>query len=239
MNARRLAILLATPAIAVALSACVSLLPKTKPDQLYSMAPVAAAPAAPAAHDSDSVGVLLVNVDFPRAATGDGILTMTGSQSAYIGEARWVGPASVLYREAVEQAFDGAQRTRLMDRGEIGRTALLLRLEVRDFEALYPDGPGSIPVVAVSMDARLTTPAGQPVAETRFDVRKRAGDNRVGPIVEAFNQAVAEATKGLVTWTDQAAATAPAVGGRASASAPPVVTTRSTSSTTTTTTPAR
>ena len=238
MNARRLAIPLAASALAVALCGCVSLLPKTKPDQLYSLRPLDAAPAASAARAPGAIGVLLVDVNFPRAALGDGILTTTGSQNAYLAQSRWVAPASVLFREAVEQAFDASQRTRLMARGEIAGSALLLRLEVRDFQALYPGGPGSIPVVVVSMGARLTTPQGETVADTRFDVRKPAADNRVGPIVAAFNGAVGEATKGLVAWTDQAAATAPAAAqsaARVSAPAPRVVT----STTTTTTTPAR
>jgi cholesterol transport system auxiliary component len=193
------------------LSACISVLPKTKPDQLYSFGHGGdAKPAAAAPSTATAPGVLLAAVVFPRAATGDGILTITGNQSAYIAQSRWVGPASVLFREAVERAFDrSAQRSRLISRGETGRDALVLRLDVRDFEVLYPNGVGSTPTVAVSFRARLTRPDGTAMDEKPFDVRKAAIDNRVGPIVDAFDAATSEALTGLVTWTDQTAASLP------------------------------
>ena len=93
MRARRFALLLAAPILATGLAGCISLFPKSMPDQLYSFgAPVAAAPAAGATMPGPgSVGVLLSAVDFPRAATGDGILTRTGAEDAYLGQSRWVG----------------------------------------------------------------------------------------------------------------------------------------------------
>jgi cholesterol transport system auxiliary component len=207
-----LAILLGAPVLAVALSACISVLPKTKPDQLYSFghAVDAAATAPRTPSTAAPEGVLLAAVVFPRASTGDGILTVTGNRSAYIAQSRWIGPASVLFREAVERAFgQSAQRSRLIARGETGRDSLVLRLDVRDFEVLYPNGLGSVPTIAVSFQARLANPDGTPVGETLFDVRKPAADNTVESIVQAFNAATAETLAGLVTWTDQAAAALP------------------------------
>jgi cholesterol transport system auxiliary component len=209
LTPHRLTILLTAPALAVALSACISLLPKTKPDQLYSFGHAAEAKPAVAPGPA-SAGVLLAAVAFPRAATGDGILTMTGDKTAYIAESRWSGPASVLFREAVERAFDtGAQQSRLISRGETGKIGLVLRLDVRDFEAIYQGGPGSAPTIAVVVKARLTRPDGTAADEKTFDVRKPAGDDRVGAIVQAFDAATAEALTGLVAWTDQTAAALP------------------------------
>ena len=211
MTRRPIAIALATPLLALALSGCISVLPKTKPDQLYTFGHGTEASAAPqAALGQGAAGVLLAAVVFPRAATGDGILTMTGAQNAYIAESRWVGPASVLFREATELAFDRlAQRTRLIARGETGRDALVLRLDVRDFEALYPGGPNTTPVIAVSVRARLSRPDGTAVDDKTFDVRTPASDNRVGPIVGAFDRATTDVLKGVVSWTDQAVAALP------------------------------
>ena len=207
---RRLGIALAAPALVLVLSGCISVLPKSKPDQLYSFGLGGGdAPAASPAPKT-SAGVLLAVVDFPRASTGDGILTLTGTQNAYIDQSRWVGPASVLFREAVGRAFDRqAQHSWLLARGETGRDALILRLDVRDFEAQYPNGPGSAPTVVVSFRARLSLPDGTAVDEKTFDARKPAADNRVGPVVEAFDQATADTLKGLVAWTDQTAAALP------------------------------
>ncbi|HTI66725.1 MAG TPA: ABC-type transport auxiliary lipoprotein family protein [Caulobacteraceae bacterium] len=228
---RRLATRLAVPVLGLALSACVSLLPKTKPDQLYSFGHgVEAAPAASAAPGPGAVGVLLGAVTFPRAATGDGILSVTGTQSAYLAQSRWVAPAAVLFREAVERSFGRqAKSVRLITRGETGRVGLVLRVDVRDFAVLYPNGPESIPTVAVSLRTRLDRADGQPVDEKSFDVRTPASENRVGPIIAAFDQATAEALTGVVAWTDQAAAAA----GPAATVRPAVV------STTTTVQPAR
>jgi cholesterol transport system auxiliary component len=210
MIGRRLGMALAAPTLALALSGCISVLPKSKPDQLYSFgAGSGNAPTAMAAPGT-AAGVLLAVVDFPRASTGDGILTVTGSQNAYVADSRWVGPAAVLFREAVGRAFDGqSQRSRLLARGETGRDELILRLDVRNFEATYPNGPGSIPTVVVSFRARLSRPDGTAVDDKVFDARKQAGDNRVGPIVAAFDQATAETLKALVAWTDQTVAALP------------------------------
>lgn len=212
MNPRRLAALMAAPALAVALSACVSVLPKSDPDQLYTFGHAIEAEVAPAAATApfDATGVLLGAVVFPRAATGDGILTMTGSQSAYLAKSRWVAPASLLFREAVDRSFDRkAMRVRLVNRGETGRTTMILRIEVRDFAALYPNGPESLPVVAVSLHARLARADGMPVAERLFEIRRRISENRVGPIVDGFDKAVDESLGALVTWADETAAGAP------------------------------
>jgi cholesterol transport system auxiliary component len=203
----------AAPALAASLAGCVSLLPKSDPEQLYSFghateaAPAATPAAAPAA---PQVGVLLAAVNFPRAATGDQILTMTGSQSAYIANSRWVGPASVLFREAVERRFEADSRdTRLLRRGELGQARMIMRVNVRDFEALYPNGPETVPTIAVSLTARLTRADGTPLVERSFDLRRPAADNRVGAIVDAFDAAVDEVLGELVAWTDQAAAALP------------------------------
>ena len=212
MNPRRIAALVAAPALAVALSACVSVLPKSDPDQLYSFghaieAEIAPPAVAAATAPFDATGVLLGAVVFPRAATGDGILTMTGSQSAYIAESRWVAPASLLFREAIDRSFDRkATRVRLVNRGEAGRTAMILRIEVRDFAALYPNGPEGLPVVAVAVHARLARADGTPVAERLFEARRRVSENRVAPIVDGFDKAVEESLTALVAWTDQTAA---------------------------------
>ena len=224
MSARRFAILLATAAVAAGLSACISVLPKTKPDQLYNFGQrvEAGAPAAAPRVGTAAAGVLLTTVEFPRAAMGDQILTISGVQSAYIAQSRWVGPASVLFREAVERAFDrSAQRSRLIARGETGRAALVLRLDVLDFEALYPNGPGTTPTVAVSVKGRLSGADGRVIEDRTFDVRRPAADNRVGPIVEGFDAAVGEVLSQLVAWTDKTAGALPSdAPGMAAASSP-------------------
>jgi cholesterol transport system auxiliary component len=189
---------------ALALSACISLLPKTKPAQLYrfGFTPEAAAPAAP---EGRTFGVLKPPSAFQREAAGDAILTVTGSEAAYIGEARWVAPAPVLFDEAVTAAFAADKgAAKLVSRGEPRRADYTLRLDVRSFEARYNHGPKAAPDVVVVIDAVLIpTDRTQPRTQT-FEVTVTAGDNRVGAIVEAFNQALAQLLPQVAQWVDSA-----------------------------------
>ena len=89
---------LAVAALAVSLSGCITLLPKTKPVGLYRFgeAQVSVAKGPP----GTMFGVLKTPSAFTRAAAGDRILTSTSGEVAYIAGARWVSPAFVLFEEA-------------------------------------------------------------------------------------------------------------------------------------------
>ena len=72
---------------ALALSGCISVLPKTKPALLYRFGPGETAAAAPAAAPAARRPVLgLATIDFDSAADTDQILTVTGQDVAYIWE---------------------------------------------------------------------------------------------------------------------------------------------------------
>ncbi len=185
-------------AVAALLGGCVSLLPKAEPAQLYSFveAPVLAPPRA-----GPASAVVLGALTFPRAATGDGLLTRTGSEVAYIAEARWSGPAAVLFREAVDRAFDNSGKVRVLSRGEIGQAAGILRIEVRAFETRYP-APEAIPTVAVFAHATLTRIDGGFIAERDFAAETPAAENRVGPIVEAYGVSTGKTLGELAAWLE-------------------------------------
>ncbi|HKP78690.1 MAG TPA: ABC transporter, partial [Phenylobacterium sp.] len=141
---------------ALALSACVSLLPKTKPAHLYRFGqPVsAAAISAPVG----TVGVFRTNASFQREAAGDRLLTITNGKAAYVAATRWVAPAAVLWDEAVVAAFDADEgHVRLIARGEPASAPYVLRLDVRNFEAQYDQGPKVPPVVVVRVRAAVTS----------------------------------------------------------------------------------
>ena len=80
-------------ASALALSACVSLLPKTKPANLYRFGQPIAAEAVTA--PVGQVGVFRTSATFQREAAGDRLLTISGGKVAYIAETRWVAPSPV------------------------------------------------------------------------------------------------------------------------------------------------
>jgi cholesterol transport system auxiliary component len=195
--------LLAVAAAAVALSGCVSLLPKSKPAQLYRFGQSVAA--APAAAQPRSVGVFRTTGSFEEAAANDRILTVTGGRAAFIAESRWVAPASVLFDEAVTNAFDAAPgKVRLMARGQQGRFAYALRLDVRQFETVYP-APDAAPTVVVRVHAALARADQTNAGETDFEASAPAGDNRVTAIAAAYDKAVADILGKLTTWTNTTA----------------------------------
>lgn len=192
--------LAAVTLLAISLSGCITLLPKSKPSQLYRFGVEAAAPPAP----PNQVSVFRATGNFQREASGDRLLTITGERAAYIAEARWVAPAEVLFDEAVLNAFEARPgRVRLVSRGEPQKADMALRLDVRNFETRYSDQGG--PVVVVRVRALLVRNHA-PVAEQIFEAQAPADRNRVTAIVTAYNQALAKVLGDIVAWTDSSAA---------------------------------
>jgi cholesterol transport system auxiliary component len=197
----------ALAALGLGLTSCVSLFPKSQPVQLYAfgqLPPPSAGAVAPGA-----VGVLFGGITMPAAAVGDQILTLTGQDVAYVAGARWVVPAGLMLQGDVERAFEArGQHVRLLHRGDFGGAAAVLRLDVGDFEARY-DTPGVAPTVVVSLRATLTRPSGVVIAAQTFTARQPAAENRIAPIVAAYDKAVIDVLSQVVAWSDANAPGAP------------------------------
>ena len=194
-------LLLVLAVSAVALSGCISLLPKSKPAQLYSFVPP---PAAAAPSSAKAAAVFRTNGSFQQESADDRLLTVTGGHAAYVADSRWVAPASVLFDQAVSQAFD-ASPVRLIARGQQGKAAYALRLDVRNFEAHYDNGDKAAPTVVVRLHAALNKADQTLVGEQMFEAKVTAGDNRVGAIVSAYDKAMGEVIGKLVAWTQATA----------------------------------
>lgn len=201
---------LTVAALAAALAGCISLFPKGKAAQLYRF--TGAAPVQEAGPAPSRFGVYKAPGGFSRAAAGDRILTLTGDQAAYIAQARWVSPAQVLFDEALQRAFDANPgAARLANRGETAKTDYVLRLDVRDFQAVYDQGPETAPLVVVRVRAVLTRSADRTIAaESLFEATSRADDNRVSAIARGFDRAVGQVLGKLVAWTNGQGAPIPA-----------------------------
>jgi cholesterol transport system auxiliary component len=197
---RALLRLAAICACAAALAGCISLLPKSKPAQLYRFGPPAAAAQSTASPSPRAVAVFRTNGTFQGESADDRMLAVTGGKAAYVAQSRWVAPASVLFDEAVSEAFD-ASPIRLIARGQQGRFAYALRLDVRNFEARYDGGPDAAPTVVVRVHAALNKADQTVVGEQIFEARAPAADNRVGAIVAAYDQALGEVLAKIVRWT--------------------------------------
>ncbi|MBU1383285.1 MAG: membrane integrity-associated transporter subunit PqiC [Alphaproteobacteria bacterium] len=186
---------------AFALAGC-ALLSSPDPVQTYRFGGPAAASAA-AEGQTTLRQVSLRRVEFPEAVEGDRILGVTGTETAYIGGARWVSPASDLYMESLENAFSAqATRVRLIGPRELSRGELSLNIDMRAFEARY-DAPGATPMVVVTARVRLLAmPERTVTAERTFTVQQPAAENRVSAIVEAFDVATRDLNTQIVGWTD-------------------------------------
>ncbi|WP_299014119.1 ABC-type transport auxiliary lipoprotein family protein [uncultured Caulobacter sp.] len=191
-------------ALAFSLSACISVFPKTKPVGLYRFGE--AEVSAPKGPPGAMFGVLKAPTVFTRAAAGDRILTSSQGQVAYIADARWVSAASVLFEEAVARAFENDPgRARLIGRGEVAKADLVLRLEVRTFEADYVNGPKAAPEVVVRVRGVLNRNTDRAlVGDQVFEARVKAADNRVSAIVPAYDKAVAQVLAQIVAWANAA-----------------------------------
>jgi len=190
-------------AAASLLAGCISLFPKTDPAQLYRFG--ATTPQVQeTASGAPGFGVFLAATGFDRAAASDRILTVTGTQAAYIKDARWVTSSAALFDSALQRAFDADQGpARLVDRAEIAHTDYVLKLDVRTFEARYDHGQAATPTIVVEVHAALDRTNDRIVVGDRsFKASVAASDNRVGAIAEAFDQAVAKILGELVAWVD-------------------------------------
>lgn len=193
---------LTAAALVMSLSGCISVFPKTKPASLYRFGEAeVSVPKGPA---GSMFGVLKTPSSFTRAAAGDRILTSTNGEVAYIADARWVSPAFVLFEEATARAFENDPgRARLIGRGEVAKADMMLRLEVRTFEADYVNGPKAAPEVVVRVRGVLNRSQDRAlVGDQIFEARVKAADNRVGAIVPAFDQATAKVLGDVVAWVN-------------------------------------
>lgn len=189
---------------AASLGGCISVLPKSKPAQLYRFGAPELAAAAPATVAAPASGPAIGRgaVLFEAGAATDRILTVTGHDAAYIEGARWIAPAQVLFDEALTRAFQAPGAAPLADRAASGRAAISLNLDVQAFEARYDNGPESAPEVLIQVRAVLVRNNDRAVlAEQLITSTQRASDNRVGPIVAAFDAGVKDVLGKLVAWT--------------------------------------
>jgi cholesterol transport system auxiliary component len=195
--------LAAVGATAISLSAC-ALLSSPDPVQTYRFGGVSGQPAALVA---DPILVSMRRAEMPAASEGDKLLGVTGTETAYIGGARWISPASDLFTASLENAFASqATRVRLIGPRELARSTRSLDIDIRSFETRYP-APEAVPTVVVSARVRLLTlPERQVKVERIFTVEQPAAANRVGAIVEAYDLATRDLNTQIVAWTEANAA---------------------------------
>lgn len=195
--------LISTALAGLLLTSC-ALLSDPPTEQLYRFGTGVGPGAAPvAASETPAIRLGIDPGAFPREATGVRILTTEGAQVSYLAAARWAAPAEILFENTLVRAFDGAAPDVTMyPRGATGTAAALLRVDVRQFEAVYDQGPQAPPVVRIRLSARLNDRIERTVlGEREFTAESRAVDNRVTAVVAAYDQAVNEVARSVSAWS--------------------------------------
>ncbi|HTN42027.1 MAG TPA: ABC-type transport auxiliary lipoprotein family protein [Asticcacaulis sp.] len=197
---------------ALALSGCVTLLPKTKPAQLYRFGYTpehveqkAQAAATAGAVGKAPTGIVFGAVTFPQDSAGDRIVTVEGSEVAYVAEARWTSSASGMFKDAISTGFARSGQTVTLE--PRGPTAANFRLDisVRKFETNYTRNR---PTVSVALDARLIRLSDRMVVGQKFisaDVPVRKSDMSL--MADGYNEATTQVVTGLIAFSEEALAT--------------------------------
>jgi len=158
-----------------------------------------------------------LTVQRPRVRTGldtDLIAVLYPDRRlAYLAGARWSGPLDEVVQDLALQAFRAHANLRNVhaDVSSFGGS-YWLEIEVADFQAEYPAGPGAsggidsgAPTVHVHLLGVLGGSGDRRVlGHFEANERRPAADNRLGAIVEAYDRAVDAALAHLVVETSAA-----------------------------------
>lgn len=200
-GAKRLAAASLALGLCASLAGCITLFPKEKPVQLYRFD----ASVQPMQSPGRGFAVRTGMSDFDPAAAGDRIMTVDGDQIAYVAEGRWSSPANQLFDQAVARGFNApGDPAQLVGAGQPAKADYRLHLVVPRFEVRYANGPTSTPTIVVLVRASLDRQSDLTHIGTKeFGAEVPAADNRVGAIVQAFDQATTKVVGDLVVWVDE------------------------------------
>lgn len=193
-------------AATLALSGC-ALMNSGKPATMYRLGATAAADPVAGPSNAQPVVIFFPGSTFDRQSEGDQILTVTGSEAAYIAQARWVAPAKEMFdTETIRQLHRGSVPVSVLRAGEAPKSAYVLAVDVIRFDADY-SSVGTAPVVAIDGRAKLTRASDrQIVGDWPVTAREAASDNRVSEIVAAFDRATSTITGQVAQYTNAAIA---------------------------------
>jgi len=189
-----------TGVIAIALASCSSLFVSTPPGKLYRLTPPTNFPAS-----LPHVTAQLL-IDLPQAPAGIDMSRIALSKSPlsldYFADSEWTDRVPDLIQNLLLASFENSGAIIGIDRNSGGlRADVILRTEIRHFEAIYQTANGP-PQVVVDIIARLASVPGRTiVAERRFEQRAPAAANDVPSVVAAFDAATDAALRDIVVWT--------------------------------------
>jgi cholesterol transport system auxiliary component len=171
----------------------------TEPNDLYTVTPKSTFnPDLPAVYWQ-------LAVEAPVAAanlnTGRIAIAMTPTSTDYYAKVAWTDRAPLMVQTRIVDSFENTRKIVAVSRESIElRANYLLQPDLRNFEALY--FYGQPPIVRVRIISKLVRmPDRQIIGVASFERCVRARADKVGKVVEAFDQALGSVIKRLVAWT--------------------------------------
>ena len=187
-------------ALVLALTGCTKLLGLGPPPHLYRVTLRSTYPG-DLPHRS---GQLLVDVPFAPAGLDTARIALSRSAVSidYFADSEWIDRVPLMVQTALLDSFESSGAITAIDREAIGlRADLILKTDIRHFEALYDSRAGP-PEVWVAIVTRLVDPSGREVvAHASFERRKQAQGNDIAQIVLAFDEALGGVINDIVLWT--------------------------------------
>jgi len=200
MPAARLSRRWLSSAVALAVTGCASLLGLGSPPHLYRVTPKNTYPPN-LPHPS---GQLLVDVPLAPAGLDTGRIALSRSAVSidYFADSEWIDRVPLMVQTALLDSFENSKAITAIDRESVGlRADLILKTDIRHFEALYDSSDGA-PEVWVAISARLVNPSGRDVvAHASFERREQAKGKDIAQVVGAFDEALGGVMGDIVLWT--------------------------------------
>ena len=186
---------LAASALALGLSACVSLGPKT-PDSLFNLTPATVPAAGSSATGTLASALAVMTPSVPQRLNATRVPVRTGDATlAYLQEAYWVEKPAYLFQNLVAETIRARGDRLVVDGGDI-EYAAATQLSGQLVEMSY-DAPSSS--VVVVFDAMLTLPGGE-IRTRRFEARESGVLPDAVSVGPALNRAANEVAAGVADW---------------------------------------
>ena len=168
----------------VALSGCVTVLPKQKAVRLYRLTTRAPSAASSAGR---ATNLILERLQAPSESAGDGILTVSGTEVAYLSTGRWAAPAESLVHDAFKadvSAIDsGVKWARAGDPVDFRMGVVLIRFDADLADARRP-------TITVTGQIEVRTAEGKLAQVCPVAVQDQAANATMSAVAKAFSQAV-------------------------------------------------
>ncbi|MBB3063938.1 ABC-type transport auxiliary lipoprotein family protein [Limibacillus halophilus] len=182
------------------LSGCAGLVgPRGEPPQLYRLTPKSTF-----RKDLPQVSWALL-IDRPTSGAGIDVPRIALMRSPvtleYYAKAAWTDRATRMVQGLISESFENTNAIGAVGPEALGlRADFLLKTELREFQVEYFDG--GVPIAHVRINAKLVRALDRRILQGRlFGAKVAAAEDKIGAIIEAYDEALNQVLKELVIWT--------------------------------------